>query len=197
MNQWISNILGVVVLGIFMDMIIPTGNTKSYARFFIGLIMLLVMIQPVVNLLGQFPSYSENLWSVKIDPELETIDTASHIIELNQEKHLQRMYKSRLEKDVIERTRLYIPDVDVTADVTLVESQGPAAYEIDSIQIILEPRDLYKIQEIEISVDLEADCQRKKHLKDTQKEIEGLRQLKKHLSETYGIEESRIHISSE
>ena len=54
MNQWIANILGVVVLGILMDMIIPTGNTNDYTRFLIGLIMLLVMLQPVIKLIGQF-----------------------------------------------------------------------------------------------------------------------------------------------
>jgi stage III sporulation protein AF len=194
MNQWIANILGVVVLGILMDMIIPTGNTKAYTRFFIGLIMLLVMLQPVIKLIGQFPNYSDSLWLAKIAPELEAIDTTTYSVELDQEKHLMRMYKSRLERDVLDRARAYISDVDVTANVNLVKSQGPATFEIDSIQVFLGPPDPYKVQEVEISIDLDDSSEKKKQHLDTQDELKDFSHLKKHLSDTYEIEESRIHI---
>jgi hypothetical protein len=78
----------------------------------------------------------------------------------------------------------------------LVKSQGPATFEIDSIQVFLGPPDPYKVQEVEISIDLDDSSEKKKQLLDTQDELKDFSQLKKHLSDTYEIEESRIHIVS-
>ena len=97
MNQWIANILGVVVLGILMDMIIPTGNTKAYTVF-IGLIMLLVMLQPVIKLNRAVSKLQRQLVVSKNSSGIEAIDTTTYAVELDQEKHLMRMYKSRLER---------------------------------------------------------------------------------------------------
>lgn len=196
MNQWIANILGVVVLGILMDMIIPSGNTKAYSRFFIGLVMLLVMIQPVLKLVGRFPEYSDSFWMTKIAPELGAIDTSSQAIELNREEHLLRMYKSRLEEDVVERVKAYMPDTDVSAYVALEKSQGATSYIIDTIQVFLGSKDPYRVKGVEIFVDLGGEGQKGAPSTEIRSESDDVLPLKKHLSETYEIDESRIYIDS-
>ena len=44
----------------------------------------------------------------KIAPELEAIDTTTYAVEVDQEKHLMRMYKSRLERTYRQGQSIYI-----------------------------------------------------------------------------------------
>lgn len=196
-NQWIANIVGVVVLGTLMDMVIPKGNLKAYTRFFIGLITLMVILQPILSLLGHLPEFERIFWSKTIAAELETINIQSDAIEASQTKYLMELYKSRFEEDIVNRVKKYIPGSNVSALVTLEESNDhdEDIFYVNRIDLTIGYSNPLKIKPIEIAIDSKSDIEKKASPQESENIDYGT--LKKHLSDTYEIEESRIYISNE
>lgn len=196
-NQWIANIVGVVVLGTLMDMVIPKGNLKAYTRFFIGLITLMVILQPVLKLLGYLPEIERNLWSNTIAAELKTINTQARDIEINQKEYFMELYKNRFEEDVIRRVEKYIPNSNASALVIIEESNDEDMFYIKRIDITIGYSRSLKIKPVEIVVDSGPDVKENEPPQKSEDSIgDDYEMLKKHLSDTYEIEKSRIYISN-
>lgn len=53
MNGYLLSILGIVVAGIFIDIIIPVGTINKYIRSIYSIFVVAVLISPVVNLLNK------------------------------------------------------------------------------------------------------------------------------------------------
>lgn len=46
----VKSLVVLAFLSLFLEMLLPSGSTKKYAKFIMGLLMLLVMINPVLQL---------------------------------------------------------------------------------------------------------------------------------------------------
>ncbi len=52
LSEWIKNIVLVLVLSTFLELLLPSSKMKSYIKVILGLFFVLVIIQPVWQLLG-------------------------------------------------------------------------------------------------------------------------------------------------
>ncbi len=50
LRQFVQNVIVVMLLGTFLQMILPEGNIRRYAQLAVGLIMVLVLVTPLVQL---------------------------------------------------------------------------------------------------------------------------------------------------
>lgn len=50
MTNWVIGIVGVVFLGLLLDMVYPNGKTNKLCRSIFGLIALAVIIKPIFNM---------------------------------------------------------------------------------------------------------------------------------------------------
>lgn len=196
LTQWIANIVGVAALGTLMDMVIPKGNLKTYTRFFIGLITLLIILQPILKLLGQLPNLEKKLWSDMIAAELQVSYTPSQAIEINQKEYLMELYKKRVEEDVVRRVEKYVPNSIVSSIVTVDELEQEGMINIKRIDVFIgySKDESLGIKPVEISIGSKSKDQESKPFQT--RENENYDELKKHLSDTYEIEESRIYINN-
>ena len=61
MGYWALTVAGIAILSVLCDIILPEGQTRKYVKTVFGIVVSLVVIQPVVGLFGgdfllQFPS---------------------------------------------------------------------------------------------------------------------------------------------
>lgn len=56
MRQWVFSVAGIAVLSVLADVILPNGQTRKYVKTVIGVVVTMVLAQPVLNL-------SEMRWS--------------------------------------------------------------------------------------------------------------------------------------
>lgn len=49
MSKWLMSIVGVVFLGILLDIVYPNGKTNAFCRNIFGIITVLIMITPIVE----------------------------------------------------------------------------------------------------------------------------------------------------
>lgn len=63
MGYWVVTVAGMAILSVLCDVILPEGQTRKYVKTVFGIVVSLVIIQPIVGLFNgdfmlQFPSNS-------------------------------------------------------------------------------------------------------------------------------------------
>lgn len=195
-NQWISSIVAVVILATLLDMVLPNGNLKKYTKFFIGLITILVILQPIIKLTGDYSQFTKSLWIHQLDAEFETMNVQSKALEINQEKFLMELYKDRLEEDIVSRIDKYTSDLDVSVNVTLDKTQDQNIFSLSRIDITIGASNALEIEPVDISIGdklpVKKEILSNLNLQDTDIDIKA---IKEDLSTTYEIDKSRIYIN--
>ena len=49
MGQWVITVAGIAILSVICDVILPEGQTRKYVKTVFGIIVTLVMIQPIIG----------------------------------------------------------------------------------------------------------------------------------------------------
>ncbi|MFY9178058.1 MAG: stage III sporulation protein AF [Caldicoprobacterales bacterium] len=195
-KQWILNIIAVVVLGTLLDMVIPSGNIKKYTKFFIGLISILAILQPIIKMTGNIPQLTKDIWIRQLDAELETMSIESKDLEKSQEKYLLELYKSRLEEDIINRLNQYVPDSEVLVIATLEKVEGQEMFLLSRIDINIGPSKQVNIEPVEIIVgDRLSEGGSFNSQINNQEVDKNFETIKEYISNTYEIDKSRIYIN--
>ena len=52
MAQWVMSVAGIAILSVLADVILPAGETKKYIKTIIGIVVTLVLVQPVISFAG-------------------------------------------------------------------------------------------------------------------------------------------------
>lgn len=60
MSGWLLNIVGVVFLGVILDIILPEGKTNSFIKHVFVVFLLFVIVSPIKNLINSNFSLSAN-----------------------------------------------------------------------------------------------------------------------------------------
>lgn len=53
MKQWVLSVAGIAILSVIADIVLPNGQTRKYIKTVIGIVVTLVVVQPVFSLLRQ------------------------------------------------------------------------------------------------------------------------------------------------
>ncbi len=59
MGAWLISICGIAVLAVLCDVILPDGNTRKYIKTVVGIVITLVIVQPIISL---FTSSESGNW---------------------------------------------------------------------------------------------------------------------------------------
>ena len=91
MGEWLVGIVGIISLGLLLEILLPEGQTSKYVRGAFSLLVILVVISPIPKLLGG--EYNLDLTGVNYDIDLDYVQQASsqytNIIEDNVENVLK------------------------------------------------------------------------------------------------------------
>ena len=52
MAQWVLSVAGIAILSVLADVILPAGQTKKYIKTVIGVVVTLVLVQPIFSFAG-------------------------------------------------------------------------------------------------------------------------------------------------
>ena len=59
MGQWVVTVAGIAILSVLCDIILPEGQTRKYVKTVFGVVVTLVIVQPLISLLGGGISFSD------------------------------------------------------------------------------------------------------------------------------------------
>lgn len=116
MNGYLLTLLGVIVLGVLIDIILPSGSTSKYISGIFAIFVLFVMINPVINFIKKDYNLSDYFTSVDISLNEKLLyninDNKFNALESNIEQQLTDNGYSNVEIDI--RFDLVADSVEIT-----------------------------------------------------------------------------------
>jgi len=100
--EWLRNISYYLILVTAVTYVLPSGSYRKYIRFFTGLVLILMLLTPVLNLFGKNEGMAGNL-AKKYYEEFEK-DVADHITwkeSLSEEKSYEKADRIKIEVEEI------------------------------------------------------------------------------------------------
>jgi len=117
LTGWIRNIVLIIIFANFIEMLLPNNNTKREVNMVIGLFIILVILNPIINLLN----YQSNLFSFfnifnYSKPSFEQIVQEGERLK-GDNREIVENYKKRLSKQIEALVKLNSNLEDVEAEV--------------------------------------------------------------------------------
>ena len=100
MGEWLVGIVGVISLGLLLEILLPDGQTSKYVRGAFSLLVILVVISPIPKLLGG--EYTLDLTDVNYDIDLDFVKQTSSQYTCNLEDDLEKILKEQGINSVVE-----------------------------------------------------------------------------------------------
>lgn len=177
MIETLSNVATTLVVAIILitiiEMILPSGNIKKYIKFFSGVILMIIIINPIITVLNSDINIDDFISQNQV--ELTNVE-----YDFNQ-NYIYDTYRENLKQDIIKRLEENGYEV---IDVELMVEKG--TYEPTEIELQLKHSD-GEIQPIVVEIFKNSQEQ----LSSYDKEI--VRTL---INQNYGIKKSKIIINS-
>lgn len=186
--NWIKQIITIFFVLSIVELILPKGSIKRYVDFIMGLLVVLVFINPFIKLGDINLDLDRQVFNYNLD-ELDARDY--EYLNDRQEELIEKLYLEKISNEVIrliEENGQYIVEKVIPSIVKYEESYGEIDYldivVIDSIESSMENR--IKIQKIEIQKEID------KKDNNTSNEFKEIRKL---ISDNLDISEELIYIS--
>ena len=58
MGQWVVTVAGIAILSVLCDVILPEGQTRKYVKTVFGVVVTLVIVQPLIGLFSEGSLFS-------------------------------------------------------------------------------------------------------------------------------------------
>lgn len=204
LNSWLQGIIIAVIVSSIIEMILPNGNSKKYAKVVLGVYVVFTIITPVVN---QFFNSDFELSSIlnieNYTKKIDTYEVNSKNIEINKtnENSIKNRYISSLKSDM--KTKLEERDYKVKQ--IQVEIENDETYLIKSISLSLEKKkeereetkeDKVKVNEIkEVEIQIGEKKQKSKVEETSSITEKEKKEIKQYLASIYEVKEKQIYIN--
>lgn len=122
---WIKNIVTVIILISFLEILIPEGKIKKYLNLIFGFIVMLIILNPLIDLLNNNDELENEVFKISSEMSKKEYSFINSNIENKQMEQLASLYKNRIKEDIVYRveskydvkvTRVYVEIEDSTED---------------------------------------------------------------------------------
>lgn len=212
LREWIQNIIVIVLLATFADLLLPNSNMQKYAKMVFGLLVILTIISPVLSVFDQF---STNKFMQQLEQELNVKETNAiqmDQIKSNQEKAYREKIVQQVEQAMTEQLQLllakklhlHLKNISLTVNIvggewnianialTVGKSQENKQADVSSNEI-------ETVKVVSIQLDQNGNNNKKKHHNDKDQEEPGQieKQVMELIKEEWGIAEEKITVKVE
>lgn len=153
LKSWSINIVIITIFVTFLEIILPNGTMKRYIRLIIGLLIIIVLINPFINLLSNNINIDKEVFAQIINNNnIRNIYTTEKI-KKEQRKQILELYRNKIEKEIkniISETTNYIVE-EVYVDI-VEDEEGNDFGQIKNINLLIK-RDNHDCKDNSIKVD--------------------------------------------
>lgn len=185
-------------------MILPNGHIRKFVKTTIGLIIILVIINPFIKVVQGDIDIEEEVLK-NIEKQYNYKENNYSDFEVNQEKQVKEMYTSKIEAE-IENSILY--ETKYKLDKTYIEidedKKSDSYGNIEKIKLVLSEekkqikttvKDKENVAIIAIDIDLEKKTEEKVDTKEDLEEIKDFKDIKDKISKKFEISEDKISLN--
>ena len=116
MGQWVITVAGIAILSVLCDVILPQGQTRKYVKSVFGIVVTLVIIQPVIALLSGDYRLS---WSMSNDVSSDIQQQYIESVESRQNEISTNLVKSVLDANDVAVDSIVVSQLNKTVTLQL------------------------------------------------------------------------------
>ncbi|MDD4801718.1 MAG: stage III sporulation protein AF [Syntrophomonas sp.] len=183
----VKNLLVIIIISSFLELLLPDGSIKPFVRFAIGLFILIAVLSPVLAFVYDDKNFQVSVWDVKADKQItERIQESGQKIQQQITDSNSGLIKEKLEGQ-ISAVAILVPGVgDVNAQVSVGENGSLRKLRL--IVITEKDDEMEKMEEVNsVSGNHQSDAE--------QKEIK--RKILQVMGNLYGLKSENIEIKFE
>lgn len=190
--RWISTIIVSVIFVDFIEILMPSNSMKRYIRMILGLLVMVVILQPILGMLKK--DFSLQSSSFKFENQLEGISAKKQeeAFSSSQEDAVVAQYKQNLESRMAGQIKSMAGGKEVKVKADVVEDTKSENFgQIKSITVYLSSgtKTVSKVQKVEIGGSDEGS-----KTAETGEASGSFSDLKGNIASMYGIDGDRISI---
>jgi stage III sporulation protein AF len=151
LKVWVTNITIAIFFITAVEMILPDNNMKKYAKFVLGLLLIVVIINPIIKIFNKefdFYSYSNKATNYM---ESSTVVTDMQKYKDINISNTTENFKVNLEKQCIMNLQETYPENKYNADIDISYDEKNTVFNIDKIEIGIVSIGVKNIKKIEIN----------------------------------------------
>lgn len=120
-RSWVLNIVIIIILIVITEIIIPSDKFKKYVKFVTGLILMMIIINPIVEITNK--NYSLDALAIQSFNNFDKseLETKSKNVGNLQNNQILKIYKEKLKKQVIDEISSIKRIDDVSVDLKIDE----------------------------------------------------------------------------
>ncbi|MCT4565278.1 MAG: stage III sporulation protein AF [Maledivibacter sp.] len=134
---WIKNIVTVIILMSFLEILVPNGKIKKYLKLIFGFIVMLIILNPIINFINNNDELENEVFKISNELTKKEYSFINSNIENKQIEQLASLYKNRIEEDIVFRVEskydVRVTRVNVEIDSSTEEKMG----EIKGLELIV------------------------------------------------------------
>ena len=126
MGKWVVTVAGIAILSVLCDVILPEGHTRKYVKTVFGVVVSLVIIQPLVG-----------LFSDAVNGDIVNSETVAPQEQyLNSVADRQKEYALRTVKQLLQGKGIPVKKIELNADGDKLVLEIGVAYASDLNAIV-------------------------------------------------------------
>ena len=115
MGQWVVTVAGIAILSVLCDVILPEGQTRKYVKTVFGVVVTLVIVQPIIGL------FTGDGWSLANDNMNNIQQQYIESVDARHSKNASDSVKLLLEYKDIPVNKITVSDMEKSVTVQLDE----------------------------------------------------------------------------
>ncbi len=133
-KEWIISICTMIVLMTAIEIILPNNKLKKYCKFVMGLILMLVIINPIISVLKPSSAISINFDEFSYDFQ----ERDSYEYEKYRDKNIDstlKIFKKNIEKECLKSLNNEFPNTEFSVDIDVSYNDLDGMFKIDEISV--------------------------------------------------------------
>ncbi|QXM06017.1 stage III sporulation protein AF [Crassaminicella indica] len=197
LKSWILNIVTVVIFISIMEFILPNSSMKKYIKMIVGLLVMLVIINPILEFMHERVQLEEDIF--KTSSAINKRELALNLDQFKgtQQKQIIAIYKNNIEKHIKDQiefnNKVHVLSINSNIEENIESKEFG---NIKNLNILLSKYEdkqpqtgIQPVSNIVINVN-----KNKEKVKITKNESI-TKKIKEYISKQYGLEEDRININ--
>lgn len=199
---WIKNIVTVIILISFLEILMPEGKIKKYLKLIFGFIVMLIILNPIIDFINDNNELENEVFKISSELTKKEYSFINSNIENKQVEQLASLYKNRIEEDIVFRVEskydVKVTSVSVEIDSSTEEKMG----EIKRLELsVSEKKDNPKqeaipIVKIDVSDSQQDDIQNNNTVEEKDLNNGLIKKIQEDISNIYSLDDDKVVVSN-
>ena len=151
LKVWVTNITIAIFFITAVEMILPDNNMRKYAKFVLGLMLIVVIINPIIKIFDK--NFDLTAYATKATSYMESNTSLTDIKKYKDINivNTTENFKKNLENQCVTNLEQTYPENKYNADIKVVYDSKNQVFNINTVQIEIVDKGVVNIKNIEIN----------------------------------------------